>query len=593
MPKLLNRTDPKIARKTLAIYWQEIRKNKKLFLLYTTLIPLNRFLYIVALPLLFSLIIQSLITEPHNWQHASTLLLIAAIISIVSVITSTIGFRRLFYHEERIQTTLLERAMLSLSGHSEQFFANRKVGSLAGDVSKFAHSIVSMMDILYLQASGLIVNYVTSLIVIAILSPILLLPLALVTGVLIWRSIVGTGRRGPIRHQRKLMTSKLNGLIADIIGNQQIVRAFAGEKREIHRVNQARHDIEEVVRQEIDIIEKEGQLRQSTLFAFQIITMAFCIWLYTTNGISIAGLIFAVTYLGRLTGSLFDISPIIRGVEQAFLDAADITEILSITPEVKDRTNAKTLTVHRGAVHLQNISFKYPGNAQAVIDGLSLHIQAGERIGLAGHSGGGKTTLTKLILRFADVSDGAITIDEEDIRDVSQQSLRANIAYVPQEPYLFHRSLRDNIAYGKPDASDDEIITAIKQANAMQFIETLPEGLNTIVGERGVKLSGGQRQRIAIARAILKDAPILILDEATSALDSESEKLIQDALEKLMKDRTSIVIAHRLSTIAKLDRIIVLQEGMIAEDGTHAELLKQKGIYANLWSHQSGGFIEE
>lgn len=593
MPKLLNRTDPKTARKTLAIYWQEVRKSKKLFVLYTTLIPLNRFLYIVALPLIFSLIIQSLIIEPHNWQHPVTLLVVAIVISILSVITSTIGFRRLFYHEERMQTTLLERAMLSLSSHSEQFFANRKVGSLAGDVSKFAHSIVSFMDVLYLQASGLIVNYVTSLIIIAILSPVLLLPLGLVTAVLVWRSIVGTSNRGPIRHKRKIMTSKLNGLIADIIGNQQIVRAFATEKREIQRVTNDRHKIEEIVQDEINVIEREAQLRQSTLFCFQIITMAFCIWLYTTGNISIAALIFTVTYLGRLTSSLFDISPIIRGVEQAFLDAADITEVLGATPDVKDRKGASTLTTSQGAVHLQDISFGYAGNNQTIINNLSLDIKAGERLGLAGHSGGGKTTLTKLILRFADVTKGAITIDGKDIRDLTQQSLRANIAYVPQEPYLFHRSLRDNIAYGKPKASDSEIIAAIKQANAMEFVTSLPGGLDTIVGERGVKLSGGQRQRIAIARAILKDAPILILDEATSALDSESEKLIQDALEKLMKGRTSIVIAHRLSTIAKLDRIIVLDKGTIIEDGTHAELLAQKGIYAKLWSHQSGGFIEE
>ena len=252
-----------------------------------------------------------------------------------------------------------------------------------------------------------------------------------------------------------------------------------------------------------------------------------------------------------------------------------------------------TLETHQGAVQLRDISFGYTDNSQTVINNLSLDIKAGERLGLAGHSGGGKTTLTKLILRFADVTKGAITIDGKDIRDLTQQSLRANIAYVPQEPYLFHRSLRDNIAYGKPKASDSEIMTAIKQANAMEFIASLPDGLDTIVGERGVKLSGGQRQRIAIARAILKDAPILILDEATSALDSESEKLIQDALEKLMKNRTSIVIAHRLSTIAKLDRIIVLDNGAIIEDGTHNELLDKKGTYAKLWNHQSGGFIEE
>jgi ATP-binding cassette subfamily B protein len=197
------------------------------------------------------------------------------------------------------------------------------------------------------------------------------------------------------------------------------------------------------------------------------------------------------------------------------------------------------------------------------------------------------------LLRFADVTGGSILIDGQDIREVTQESLRAAIAYVPQEAYLFHRSLRENIAYGKPGATDAEIWEAIRQANAGEFTRKLPDGLDTIVGERGVKLSGGQRQRIAIARAILKDAPILILDEATSALDSESEKLIQDALEKLMKNRTSIVIAHRLSTIAKLDRIIVLDHGKIVEDGTHSELLKNNGIYAKLWSHQSGGFIEE
>jgi ATP-binding cassette subfamily B protein len=197
------------------------------------------------------------------------------------------------------------------------------------------------------------------------------------------------------------------------------------------------------------------------------------------------------------------------------------------------------------------------------------------------------------VLRFADLQGGSITIDGQDIAEVTQDSLHQSIAYVPQEAYLFHRSLRANIAYGNPSATDKQIMAAVKQANATEFVQKLPKGLDTIVGERGVKLSGGQRQRIAIARAILKDAPILVLDEATSALDSESEKLIQDALVTLMKGRTSIVIAHRFSTIAKLDRIVVLGDGEIAEQGTHAELLSNKGLYAKLWAHQSGGFIEE
>lgn len=594
MPKLFNRTDPQTAKKTLAIFWEEIKRDKKKVLVYSVLIPLNRLLYIVILPLLFSLIIQSLITNPDDWTHPLILLAGATIVSIASVITSHIGFVRLFRHEEALRTTLMKRATDVLMSHSDQFFANRKVGSLAGDISSFSNSIMNFLDVIFLHASGLIINFVASLIIIGIMSPILLLPLGFVTVLLVWRSVIGASRRGPIRHKRKVLTAQLNGTIADILGNQQLVRFFATHQRESKTILSARHDIEMIARQEIAVLEREGQVRQAVLFGFQIITMATCIWLFTNDMVSIAALIFAVTYLSRLTSSLFDISPIIRNVEQAFLDASNITDILHESPEVVDKLNAKTLRLKGGSVNYNAIHFSYQDDkSDTVICNLSLSIRPGERIGLAGHSGGGKTTLTKLLLRFADVTQGSIEIDGQNIADVTQKSLRESIAYVPQEAYLFHRSLRENIAYGRPSATDAEIMEAIKRANAQDFIEKLPNGLDTVVGERGIKLSGGQRQRIAIARAILKDAPILVLDEATSALDSHSEKLIQDALEKLMKDRTSIVIAHRLSTIAKLDRIIVLEKGAIIEDGSHDQLLKLNGVYAKLWSHQSGGFIKE
>jgi len=391
-----------------------------------------------------------------------------------------------------------------------------------------------------------------------------------------------------------VLTAQLNGTVADIFGNQQLVRYFATARREVTTVAKGRREIEAVAKKEVDVIQREAIIRQSVLFLFQIITMGVCIWLFTTGSVSIAALVFAVTYLGRLTGTLFDISPIIRGIEQVFLDAANITEILSEAPEVNDVRGAKKLVVKNGKIAFNDVNFSYKDSKnKAVIRALSLNVAPGERIGLAGHSGGGKTTLTKLLLRFADIDSGSITIDGQDISKVTQESLRRSIAYVPQEPYLFHRSLRENVAYGKENVTDAAIMDALTRANARDFVDTLPSGLDTLVGERGVKLSGGQRQRIAIARAILKDAPILVLDEATSALDSESEKLIQDALEKLMKGRTSIVIAHRLSTIAKLDRIVVLENGMIREEGSHAELLTKKGTYAKLWSHQSGGFIEE
>ena len=593
MPKLFQKANSSTIKKILRLYKAEISKNKKDFYAYSIAIPINRLLYVVTLPLLFSLVIQSLITSPGDWSKPLTLLGVATVVSILALITATIGFRRLFNHEEKMQTTLLMTAMSGLSAHSDHFFANRKVGSIAGDVTKFSHSIVSFLDIIFIQAVGIFVNFVMSLVVIAFLSPVLLIPLGTITALIVWMSLSGTQRRAPIRHERKVLTSKLNGTIADILGNQQLVRFFATEKRELTQVMNERNTIENVAHKEITIIENESFKRQAILFAFQIITMAVCVWLYINDNISIAALIFAVTYMGRLTSSLFDISPIIRGLEQAFLDASEITEILDEPTEVTDRKNAQNLHVIKGAVSYKDLSFAYGDNKNNIaIDNLNLEIKAGQRVGLAGRSGGGKTTLTKLILRFADPTQGSISIDGQNIADVTQDSLRKNIAYVPQEAYLFHRSLRENIAYGKLNATDSQIIEAAKKAHAWEFIKEMPQGLDTVVGERGAKLSGGQRQRIAIARAILKDAPILVLDEATSALDSESEKLIQDALEKLMKGRTSIVIAHRLSTISTLDRIIVMDKGAIIEDGTHEQLIAQGKTYSKLWSHQSGGFIE-
>ena len=308
--------------------------------------------------------------------------------------------------------------------------------------------------------------------------------------------------------------------------------------------------------------------------------------------VSVAAVYLIITYTGSVARELWNMNSIMRNYNRIIGDAHEMVEILHTPTSLVDRSDKK-LHIDRGVIDFDTVTFTHDeGKGATLFHNFSLHITPGEKIGLVGSSGSGKTTLTKLLLRFADIDSGRIMIDEQNIAEVTQASLRSQIAYVPQEPLLFHRSVRENIAYGKANATDAEIEQAAKKAGAYDFIIKLQDGFDTLVGERGVKLSGGQRQRIAIARAILKDAPILVLDEATSALDSESEVLIQKSLKTLMKNRTSIVIAHRLSTIAKLDRIIVMHNGTIVEDGSHDQLIKRGGHYAKLWQHQSGGFID-
>lgn len=268
-------------------------------------------------------------------------------------------------------------------------------------------------------------------------------------------------------------------------------------------------------------------------------------------------------------------------------------DIFETKSDIKDTTNPEKCKINKGGIKFENVTFGYKKNKYIFKD-FNFEIKSNQKIGLVGHSGAGKSTIVNLLLRFVDVNSGCIKIDNQDIRKISQYDLRKHISYVPQESILFHRSIYENIAYGKPDASKKEIIQAAKNAHAHEFITKLPNGYDTLVGERGTKLSGGERQRIAIARAMLKNAPILILDEATSALDSLSEKHIQKAFETLMKNRTTVVIAHRLSTIQKMDKIIVLDNGKIIEEGTHESLANKKnGIYSSFWKSQADGFLSE
>ncbi len=400
----------------------------------------------------------------------------------------------------------------------------------------------------------------------------------------------------PVRDANRIEAenqSRQTGLLADSITNIMAVKSFAAEGHESELYwKQATKTMKAARRSMIATTYRET-FSSTVTSAIGIISLIIAVLGTQYLGSDIATLFLIVAYTGMIGMRLWEFQNVLRQVNRALGDASDMIKILQIQPAIKDAEKPLKANIIRGQIELENVTFTHPGKEKPLFKSLDLRIKPGEKIGLVGRSGSGKTSLTGLLLRFSDIDSGSIKIDGQDIRDIAQHDLRSHITYVPQEPLLFHRSLAENISYARPKASHEEIVGISKLANTHEFVKELPDGYETLVGERGVKLSGGQRQRVAIARSMLKNAPILLLDEATSALDSESEVLIQDALWKLMEGRTAIVIAHRLSTIQKMDRILVMENGSIVEQGSHKELIRQKGKYAELWNHQSGGFLEE
>jgi len=554
-------------------------------------IPVGSLLIDTALPYMLSQAIGAL-TE-HHLTKVYPFLWIAAGLGLLGASFNLIGFRSMVYHESKTLANLREQTFIRLIKKDNHFFVNQKIGAMTSRYIDYVRSEVTLQDLFIIRTLGFILSIGSG---VAILLTQSWLVAAIVFTLLVMLAFQirwSAKKRAPWRHERKTLVAEIHGKVADALTNNAIVKAFAGEDREIKDLQRQTRRFERIYRKDIGFTATEGSIRVALMVVVQIIAIVVSVQLVGTGSISLATAVFMLAYLQRIGSQLFTLGDIINGYDQALLDAAPMTEMLSESVHVNDSHAASKLVITDPVIEFDNVSYRYDDADEDVLRAIQLTIPAGQKVGLVGPSGAGKTTITHLLLRFADITGGVIRINDADIRDVTQKSLRSAIAYVPQEPMLFHRTLRENIAYGKPDATDEEIREAAIQANALDFIKSLPHGFDTLVGERGVKLSGGQRQRIAIARALLKNAPILVLDEATSALDSESEKLIQDALEKLMEGRTSIVVAHRLSTIATLDRIIVLDKGRIAEDGAHTELLKQKGIYAKLWAHQSGGFIEE
>ena len=506
------------------------------------------------------------------------------------------GMHLLVKLEATGMSVLGKKAFRELTERDYDFYANNFVGSLTKKAAAFSRNFEAFTDTLIFNVITNTLPIVFAIIILARYS--LWIPLVLVVSVVmvVTISLPIIRRRAKLVALRHEASSRVSGRMSDAMTNMLAIKSFAKEQQEQGTFGQGVDDYIAKYKKAADYQNLHLDVTLSPLYVLtNIVGLVVAIFFTQRLGLQAGTIVIVFSYYSLVTRVFWDINRIFRNFESSISEAAEFTQLLIDPPAVQDKPNADQLKLNDANIHFKNVGFKY-GSDEAgdlFLSEFNLEIKARQRVGLVGPSGGGKTTITKLLLRFIDLQSGQNTIDNQDISQVTQRSLREAIAYVPQEPLLFHRSLFENIAYGDETATEEAVRQAAKLARADEFIDKLPHGYQTLVGERGIKLSGGQRQRVAIARAILKKAPILVLDEATSSLDSESEKYIQAGLWELMKDRTALVIAHRLSTIKHLDRIIVLEEGKIVQDGTHDELIKQKGLYAKLWSHQSGEFLED
>lgn len=516
---------------------------------------------------------------------------IALIVGDIILVRLTIMLA--FISESKMQVHVDQMVFNHMTNKSLTYHSNRMSGGLVSDKTKLFGSVERFWDTLVFTVVPIVTTVLsvcTALVFIYWQFAVVLGILSIVIGaVIVWAQM----KTEPLSRRVSEHGSKATAYFADTISNISSVKAFVGEAYEQNAYSKLLKNWRGHLLTEMKAVLIMTGSFSVLMVILNIVAFIAAIIITESHTASIGVVYLVISYTLSVVSQLWSVSNITRTYNRIMGDAGPMIKALDEPIDLKDPENPVKLKVSKGEISFNNITFTHHENDEALFKDFSLTIKPGQRVGLVGESGSGKTSLTKLLLRFNDLEGGSITIDGQPIDKTTQADLHSVIAYVAQEPALFHRSLFDNISYGKHNATLEEVRHAAKLAHALEFIDRLPDGFETLVGERGIKLSGGQRQRVAIARAILKDSPILVLDEATSALDSKSEKLIQDALEKLMKNRTSIVIAHRLSTIAKLDRIVVLDNGKIIEDGTHTELLKKNGTYANLWKHQSGGFIEE
>lgn len=590
---------PSTTKRTLQRYWSVTKTQWPMFVL--GILSAMGFVFFLTFgnPYFIGKVVDKVTAGPvapgKIWHEFGWLILALIATNVLGQISSKLQDYSIWRLEISASYQLSNIVFNTLSNQSMTFHSNRFGGSLVSQTTKFLSGYETLGESFIFAMVPISSSALFTILFLVRSVPYYVLCLVILLIIYVFATFRLFKRILPLNAEASAAHNVRSGELSDSITNILAVKTHGKEDFERALFRDASERVVEAESKRMRSSIQRGATSSSIIVLIMCVLIIFVTGGSTWFGIKPGVLVMMFTYTYWLSMQINRLAQVFTQVNRALGDARDMTIILDEPLLVADRPDAPELEVREGQVCFDNITFRY-NDAQVedtIFDDFTLCIPPGQRVGLVGRSGSGKTTLTKLLLRLVDIQGGTVRIDGQNVAEVTQSSLRRQIAYVPQEPLLFHRTIRENIAYGRPEASMDEIITAAREANALEFIEKLPQGFETITGERGVKLSGGQRQRIAIARAILTNAPLLVLDEATSALDSESERLIQDALNNLMRGKTAIVIAHRLSTVASLDRIVVLSEGRIVEDGKHAQLIEQDGEYAHLWNRQTGAFLED
>ncbi|MDQ5938313.1 MAG: ATP-binding cassette, subfamily bacterial [Patescibacteria group bacterium] len=589
MADKINKT---LTKQTFTYYLQHALKYRVIFALIVILVILASVANVLS-PVyykkFFDLLTQS--GEMASMSQFTTVLLTILLIDLSGwVCWRALSFMA-SYSQTHVMADLFNSCFAYLHKHSVSFFNNNFAGSLVKKVNRFVYSFGSIMDVFVWNLIPILIN--VSLIIYILSRRNIWVGLAVLLWVVIFLIINFIFSRYKLKYdvKRSELDSKVSGVLADTITNQLNIKLFNGYQRENNTFRKVTGQLQSLRNFTWNLTNYFDAVQTLMMIGLEIGLMFYALHLWRGGSVTIGDFVLIQAYLINMFDRLWDFGRIIRYYYEAMADAQEMTEVLETPHDIVDVPKAKQLKVNKGQIEFVDVSFSYNQTRQ-IIKNFNLTIRPQEKVAIVGPSGGGKSTIASILLRQHDLADGQINIDGQNINKVTQESLWSNISLVNQDPILFHRTLSENISYGLWGSSQEQVVKAAKMAHCHDFIKGFTEGYGTFVGERGVRLSGGERQRVAMARAIIKNAPILVLDEATSSLDSESEELIQKALANLMKNKTVIVIAHRLSTIMKMDRIVVVDKGQIVEQGTHQELLKiPDGFYQRLWSKQVGGFI--